>query len=73
MRQVVYQVCYTSYQVSFYLWRIGPVLNIAKFQNIMSKIVDAMKTLIYKLLSEKSTQSFYDSIKKNQAPSIWNF
>ena len=39
----------------------------------MSKIVDAMKTLIYKLLSEKSTQSFYDSMKKTQASSIWNF
>ena len=27
VRPLLYQVCYTRYQVSFYLWRFGPVLN----------------------------------------------
>ena len=34
MRQLVYQVCYTRYKVSFYLWWIGPVLkycNVPKY------------------------------------------
>ena len=25
--EITYQVCYTRYTVSFYLWRIRPVLN----------------------------------------------
>ena len=37
--QLVYQVCYTRYQVSFYLWLIDSYWNIVKFQNIMTKIV----------------------------------
>ena len=27
MKQLVYQVCYTRYQVPFYLWQTGPVLK----------------------------------------------
>ena len=27
MRQLLYQVCYTRCQVSFCLWRLGPVLE----------------------------------------------
>ena len=38
MRQFVYQICYTRYHVSFYLWWIGPVLKLEKFQNIMTRI-----------------------------------
>ena len=30
MRQLIYQVCYTRYQVSFYLWLIGSVLKYCK-------------------------------------------
>ena len=30
MRQLVYQVCYTRYHVSFYLWLIRPVLKHCK-------------------------------------------
>ena len=30
MRQLVYQVCYTRYHVSFYLWWIGSVLKYCK-------------------------------------------
>ena len=30
MRQLVYQVCYTRYHVSFYLWLIGSVLKHCK-------------------------------------------
>ena len=30
MRQLLYQVCYTRYQVSFYLWWIGYVLKYCK-------------------------------------------
>ena len=30
MGQLVYQVYYTRYQVSFYLWQIGPVLKHCK-------------------------------------------
>ena len=26
-RQILFQVCYTIHQVSFYLWRIGPLLK----------------------------------------------
>ena len=31
MRQLVYQVCYARYNVSFYLWLIGSVLKHCKF------------------------------------------
>ena len=27
IKQLVYQVCYTSYQLSLYLWRIRPMLK----------------------------------------------
>ena len=37
--QLAYQVFYTRYQVYFYFWRIGPALNVGKFQNIMIRIV----------------------------------
>ena len=37
MKQLMYQVCYNRYHVSFYLWLIGSVLNIVKFQNITTK------------------------------------
>ena len=30
MRQIVYQVCYTRYHVSFHLWLIGSVLKHCK-------------------------------------------
>ena len=30
MRQLVYQVCSTRYQASFYLWQLGPVLKHCK-------------------------------------------
>ena len=34
LRQVVYQVCYTKYQISFYVWQIGPVLKqVPKYYN----------------------------------------
>ena len=41
----MYQVCYTRYDVSFYLWLIGSVLKIVKFQNIMNKIVGKTREL----------------------------
>ena len=37
--QQLYQVCHTRFQVSFYLWRMGPVLKI-RFQNFMTRIAD---------------------------------
>ena len=30
MKQLVYQVCYNKYQISFYLWTVGPVLKYFK-------------------------------------------
>ena len=39
VRQLNYKLCYTRYQVPLYFWRIGPVKNTEKFQNIMNRIV----------------------------------
>ena len=39
MRQLVYQVCYTRYHVSFYLWLIGSALKHCKVPNIMTMTV----------------------------------
>ena len=42
VRQLVYQVCCTRYQVLFLLWRIEPVIKhctLQKFQNIIATIV----------------------------------
>ena len=30
MRQLAYQVCYTRYRVSFYLWQLGSALKYCK-------------------------------------------
>ena len=40
MRQLVYQVCYTRYQISFYLWWIGSLIKYCKVLiNIMTRII----------------------------------
>ena len=39
MRQLVYQVCYTRYQVSFYLWWIVSVLKYCKVPKYYDQIV----------------------------------
>ena len=38
--KLVYQVCYTRYRVSFYLWLIGSVLRHCKLPKFMTKNVD---------------------------------
>ena len=37
MRKFVYQVCYTRYQGSFYLWRIGPLTKHCKVPKCFDK------------------------------------
>ena len=37
MRKFVYQVCYTRYQGSFYLWQIGPLTKHCKVPKCFDK------------------------------------
>ena len=38
MRKLVYKVCYTGYQVLFYLWWVGPVLKYCKCPKYYEKV-----------------------------------
>ena len=49
MRQLIYQVWHTKYQVSFYLWQIGPVLKHCK---VPKHVRDCLK--VFLLLSTLS-------------------
>ena len=56
MRQLVYQVCYTRYEVSFCLWRIGPVLKHCKVPKYYNQDCSRLQiTLVEKgkLISKK--------------------
>ena len=46
----MYQVCYSRYHVSFYLWLIGSVLK-RKVQNIMTKIDVVLVSLLLILVT----------------------
>lgn len=52
-RQILFQVCYTIHQVSFYLWRIGPLLKNCNAQKYYDQ--DCLTT--FHLLSTLSNNS----------------
>ena len=84
MTQLVYQVCNTKYQVSFYLWRIGPVLKHCKVpkyyyrdcrvciiycRNVNSKTVFACRKLSFCIhIKGKNTEREHDIKYVAQCP-----
>ena len=45
MRKLVYQVCYTRYHFSFYVWLIGSVLKHCKVPKYSTKIVALLRSV----------------------------
>ena len=66
MKQLMYQVCYTRYHVSFYLWLIGSALNIVEFQNITTKTLWKFSfcSLYFQMMIQISGKKNADWFKK---------
>ena len=71
-KQLVYQVCYTRYQVSFYLWWIRPVLKyckVSKYYNQDGRLLfRKVLTNSPEMIKEKSHQRWF---KKNCCGNFW--
>ena len=58
MRQLVYQVCCTRYQVSFYLWRLGPVLKHCKVPKYYNQDYVNLTDMLYRKSVQKGVVHF---------------
>ena len=66
-RQLVYQVCYTRYKVSFYWWWIGPVLKYCKVPKYYHQDCSSRPILVFKKLKMRWKQVVFSlSCNKNK-------